>query len=301
MDYKKILTSMPSDQTITIWTYDVYSKEGFKFYKDCLGHLQDCTLIVSKITDSMRQKFETELPCVTLVNKENTHAKILVIPPDIVYLSSQNFGDNPDWFQYAVRIQDWGACQFYMGETADHKDGDSTNNIRQTGNSFADYTRQASNNYGKYIPDYSGISLSAVEAKLEYTVNWNQKFNGYFDRDFLICTYTLPDYGYCQRMIEKLLKQRNRVHFIANTKSEEPLRKLQQEFGKITFEVYSNFHAKMVLVSPVNAGRNGIVWLSSQNFGDSGWFEHLFRLKSATAYEYYLGKLEGFVDHKICW
>lgn len=300
MDYKEILTSVSPDRKVAIWTYNLFSREGFTFYKDCLSHLQNCELIVNKIDEPMRKKFDNELPNITLISKANTHAKILLIAPDIVYLASQNFGDNPDWFQYAVRIQDEEAYQFYSKDTAFYAGTTLTNNICQSrNNAVGALMTSTSDNNGNFSPDYSGISLNLVDGKLASTVNWNQKFNGVRGRDIIICTQTMPDMSYCKTIIGKLIRQDNRICIVAHQTSKGKLCKLQQEYKQITFETYSNFHAKMVLISPAKTNGEGIVWLSSQNFGDSGWYEHLLNLKSAKAYEYYLEKIRNFMGHDV--
>jgi len=300
MDYRKILANVPSDRKVTIWTYDLRSTQGIAFYRDCLGHLQNCELIVNKIDETLKKNFETELPNVTLKSKPQTHAKFVLIEPNIVYVASQNFGDNPDWFQHAACIQDEDVYKFYFDDSARHANTDLINNIRNSGSQVV-YTTTAMEkpNAGKYVPDYNGISLDLVESKLASTVNWNQKFNGDRGRNIILCTQTLPDLDYCKTIVKKLLKQGNRVCFIANHASIGKLNELKQECEEIAFETFSNFHAKMALVSPTGTKPGGTVWLSSQNFGSSGWFEHMIKLKHAKAYEYYLGKLEEFVGHKI--
>ena len=303
LDYKRILTEVMPSQEVTIYTYDLFFNCDVSFYKDSLGHLQNCKIVVNRVKEQKRKEFETALPNVKLTVKEDSHAKILLIAPDLVYLTSQNFSDAPDWFQYAVRIKDADAYRFYYNSVDYYARTGQTNNIPQSREKVATLSLSTESQHGNYMPDYDGISLTFVDSKLASVVNWRQKLTGNFGRNILICTQTIPDMHYCQETIKSLLSRGNRVYIIAQRKSGgklQELQKLSQMYpGQITCEVYDNLHAKMVLISPKDREKDGIVWLSSQNFGDSSWFEHTIRLKCKDAYEYYLNKLRDFTGHVL--
>ena len=58
-------------------------------------------------------------------------------------------------------------------------------------------------------------------------------------------------------------------------------------------------HAKIIMYSAENQSGTSTVWLSSQNFGNSGWFENLIMLKSNEAFEYYIQELEKYTGETL--
>ena len=79
-----------------------------------------------------------------------------------------------------------------------------------------------------------------------------------------IVTYSLPSLN----EIEEILDKRTiGVTIIANSKFEKKAMRIQDHYPDLKIILRPDVHAKMLLVAPE------IVWLSSANFGNSGWFE----------------------------
>lgn len=51
-------------------------------------------------------------------------------------------------------------------------------------------------------------------------------------------------------------------------------------------------HVKFILIENDSQNKQGYVWLSSQNFGTSDWFENTINLKSNSVVKYLLGQLD---------
>ena len=90
-------------------------------------------------------------------------------------------------------------------------------------------------------------------------------------------------------MLTKLFKQQNDVTIYANSIALPTLEKLRKQFPSLNFETRPNLHSKMVLVE------DNIVWISSQNFGTSTWFENTLNIKSKDAYYYFEAILKEFL------
>lgn len=299
LDYERILSRVDSNTYVKIYTYDLY--EEIEFYEACLRHLHKCDVIVngSRITQKKIDEFNAKLPNVNVIQKPDTHAKMILIEPEEVYLSSQNFS-RTDWFQHAVYIKDREAYSVYATNALSYENCNYTGNIKMNlSHENIKHTIQANDISGMYQPDYEGIILNEVEGKFAESVNWNQKLNNVRKRDMYICTHTLPDMKYIRQILNKLCKEGNRIRIIANSSSGDKLCELTKDYSDLTFYLFNNFHAKMVLFSPQNVGGKGTVWLSSQNFGASGYFENLVMFKSSQAYQYYVEKLEEFVGHEL--
>lgn len=269
------------------------------YFIRCLGSLKNCKIIVNRISQSRLAELSDLLPNIEFEVHDNTHAKMILIGPDKVYLSSQNFSI-PNWFQHSVYINDIDAYDAYLKILNQYIESNSPNNINMSLHpEFDGGFDISSNDSGRYSPDYSGITLSNIKGKYAYSVNWNQKVNSVSDRDFYICTQTLPDKSYIVTILKKLFENGNRVKIIANSVSETKLLELQRVYPQLSYSVFDNMHAKIVMYSAENQGGPSTVWLSSQNFGSSGWFENLIMLKSNEAFEYYLHTLEKYTGESI--
>ena len=293
LDYETVLSQVPSNSKVTICTYDVYGDDSF--FKRTLGHLQDCELIVNRIVPRDKEFFKCELPNVRVrvcEGEKGTHAKMILISPDTVYLSSQNFS-MADWFQHAVCIQDKDVYNHYYKCLQEYVNKGITGNILGQKKDVYDISLFQTNGLGNYKPDLWGIEELNVDVILAKSVNWNQKFNNVRDRHIVICTQTLPNMDYVRTMISKLLGENNKICIIAHYDAGFRLEALKNEFPSIKTYIYNNFHAKMVLIE------KDIVWLSSQNFGTSTWFENTIRIKNQKAYNYYVHKLEEFIGHGV--
>jgi len=128
------------------------------------------------------------------------------------------------------------------------------------------------------------------------------------------------------------LKRGNHITFVINAASARKLQKIRKELAEeleetfldevqqgkfflaamrleqiikngelFDIEVRTNVHAKVLLASKdqVNGGGEEVVWLSSQNFGSSGWFENMVGIYGAEAYNFYKEIFEDFLQTTI--
>lgn len=291
LDYKDILMNVAPDRKVTICTYSLYGAFAY-FYKPALQHLKDVDLIITKI-DAYKDMFVHDLPNVHIHETDRSHAKMLLIAPDEVYLSSQNFGE-ADWFQHAVHIKDAYAYNYYLSLVTGFIADGMTGNIAKY--TEGKWVKPGIGLEGNYTPDLIGSTYHSVRAKYMGSVNWNQKLNNVSDRSIIITTYTLPDTFYVKLMLDKLIKKNNYVTIIANSKVENQLQELSRELGGFKYHTFKNMHAKMILYNDFDLTKgDGTVLLSSQNFGTSGWFENLILIKEK-GYKYYYEKLHEFTN-----
>lgn len=108
-------------------TYGLYGT-FVDFYRPALSHLKDVDLIINNI-GGFKDLFVDNLKNVHIFETDKSHAKMLLIEPDEVYLSSQNFTCDLDWFQHAVHIKDANAYQFYLRNVTNFREKDWTGNI----------------------------------------------------------------------------------------------------------------------------------------------------------------------------
>lgn len=71
-------------------------------------------LVNSKFTEQAKL-IKKEFPEINIMLAENTHAKIVLISPDTVWLSSANFGKS-SWFENTVGIKNEHVYKFYQDE-----------------------------------------------------------------------------------------------------------------------------------------------------------------------------------------
>lgn len=118
------------------------------------------------------------------------------------------------------------------------------------------------------------------------TSSWGTRLTELYEttQDIKIITYSLPN----MRYIESLFKKRPcDISIICHTKFIHEAQHLKKVFPDILLAVNAKVHSKIVLVRP------DVIFVSSENFGKSGWHETTIRLESEDAYSYY--------THKIFW
>ncbi len=295
LDYKNILMNVNSNQKVTICTYNLFG-DFQTYYKPALQHLKDVDLVITRL-GKYRNNFDSELPNVHIHETDRSHAKMLLIAPDEVYLSSQNFGET-DWFQHAVHIKDKIAYEIYYTSLKLFVEKGMTGNIQKYSEGVWTSPGQAPS--GNYVPDLQGSTYNGVKGKYMGGSNWNQRLNNVASRNIIITTYTLPDMEKVRLMLDKLInKKHNQVTIIANSKVEKQLKELYKEFCDFEYFTFDNMHAKMILYNDFNLAKgDGTALLSSQNFGTSGWFENLILIKEH-GYKYYYEKLREYTNGKI--
>ena len=93
-----------------------------------------------------------------------------------------------------------------------------------------------------------------------------------------ISTFSLPDLPYAQKILEKRPRD---IFIVAHSIFYAKALAMKDAFPDIRIALRDNIHAKMVLAEPET------VWLSSANFGKSGWIEHGIGMHSPEAFEFY--------------
>lgn len=90
--------------------------------------------------------------------------------------------------------------------------------------------------------------------------------------------------------ITKILERRsNDVTILANEKFRFRAEQIKRRFPSVQIVLKPDTHAKMVLIEP------DTVWLSSENFGRSGWFEQAIGIHNADVYDFYYSKVLDYI------
>lgn len=287
IDFKKIFAEISSSTKIDIVTYSFHDDE---FVKNLLQNKKNVRVLLSNVpnqSDHYDNLIRGITPDSEVIQVDETHAKIILAYPNFVYLGSQNI-EQSDWFQTGVIIRDEVIYNYYLNIIDDLAKGKSLYNYSKKSSYYVlpNYTKQPYTPFKSSIPSKK---LSNIKVKFSKMLNWNQKFNGLRNRELIITTYTLPKLEYIRTILKKLFKQKNDVTIYANTMAQCTLEELKRQFPNLKYETRPNLHSKMVLV------KDNIVWLSSQNFGSSGWFENTLKIDSKEAYDYFEARLIEFL------
>lgn len=97
-----------------------------------------------------------------------------------------------------------------------------------------------------------------------------------------IITYSLPDMKYVQTQISRRPYD---IHIIAHQQFLDRAKRLQSIFPRIEIRTHEEVHSKVLLIEPHT------LWLSSANFGRSGWHESTIGIHSKEAHDYYVNKM----------
>jgi hypothetical protein len=93
--------------------------------------------------------------------------------------------------------------------------------------------------------------------------------------------------------MSKILDKRSSyVTIIYNSRFSQRGKALQRKYPKLRLIARPDVHAKIVLIEPET------VWLSSANFGRSGWFEHTIGIHSSAAYNFYMTEILEYLERK---
>lgn len=290
IDFLKIFKEISTSSKIDIVTYSFYDDE---FVKALFCDKINVRVLLSKVpkqsqhyTDLIREIVRDS----EVIQVEETHAKIVLADPDFIYLGSQNI-EQSDWFQTGVVIRDIGIYKYYLKIVDDLANGKLFYNFPHKSSGYVlPYRNNIS--YKPFKTSIPSKKLKNVIVKFSKQLNWNQKFNGVRNRNIIITTYTLPNLDYNRSILTKLFKQNNNVTIYANSIALQTLKKLKGEFPNLNYDTRPNLHSKMVLIE------DNIVWISSQNFGTSTWFENTLNIKSPDAYFYFEALLREFLLDK---
>jgi len=102
----------------------------------------------------------------------------------------------------------------------------------------------------------------------------------------VICTYSIPNLNYVFKIFDK---RSDNVVLIMNSKFEDIANKIRARYPAMRVITRKDVHAKLVLAEPQT------VWLSSANFGASGWFESTIGIHSKVAYDFYMEQLSQYL------
>lgn len=297
VDWDDIFSKI-TDQETTICTYGDPDNQYNPFFRKHLPHMKNLMLVLGCGPDKNKKSFfESKVralnPNIKLYLKWDTHAKVVLIAPDEVYISSQNVGIS-DWFQVTAYIKDKDMYKQYKENVDNYAlNGQITKLYRREKNKKSTGKTWVCPKKLNPLPTASHKIVRYVECKASHMYNWNQKFNNIKDRNFIISTYSLPNDDYLVRMIRKLLDYNNTVTLVANSKFKEAADSLKKEVNNknFTIELRPDLHAKMVLCS------NNSVWLGSHNFGDSTWFEEMIQfVRNKDVHDFYYNEFMKYMN-----
>lgn len=298
LDFDWILNHISSANEVDIITYSL-SRIDF------IDKLIKAGKTVKLITNPHSSTFDSaysQLEKLTLDKKliiqknDHIHSKWILADNDFVYTGSQNIA-NSNSFENIVMFHDSKIYQYYKDVfNAIFEDDlgpynikpNNYTNVESKPNKSDILTESNYDDNSIYTVDDVTVKFSAISM-----VNWNQKFNGYHNRNIIITTLSIPKFDYANEIIHKLVRQGNNVTIIANNIAEDKLKLLKEENPSIEYFIKPNIHAKLVLVG----GIHKIVWSSSQNFGSSTWTEDTINLKSDdnSIYDFFQKKLRVFL------
>ena len=226
----------------------------------------------------------------------NSHAKLLLIYPKIVYLSSQNIEFN-DLYQTSIRIEDSVAYEYYLNQFNEQWTEDNPKKEYYKNKSILNpkYTQKVCSFSGDLMNvNKTEVTLKNCDSKLATMKNWKTKLTGIRNSYVIITTQRMPHQEYVCECLDLLLKNNDTVTLIVNDKP-ELVQNYMELYPKITIYHCMNIHSKMLIHD------NQSVWLSSQNFGNSGedWFECAIQLRNEKACHFYKKRLEEFLNISI--
>lgn len=105
------------DKKVIICTYSLpnlaYSKRIFD------KRSSNVTLIVNEAFKDKAEELQNCYPDLVVRVKKDVHAKMVLIEPKTVWLSSANFGES-DWFEQTIGLHSEEAYQFYLNQIEEY-------------------------------------------------------------------------------------------------------------------------------------------------------------------------------------
>ncbi len=115
--------------------------------------------------------------------------------------------------------------------------------------------------------DGGGFAFGCNDIKLSFAAStWAMKLSQ-LPRQKGVCriiTYSLPDMSYVRTQFERRPYD---IWLVANAKFQRRAEEIKRAFPDIRVALHPEVHTKLLLIEP------GTIWLSSANFGSSGWHE----------------------------
>src|SRR6266702_8209912 len=133
-----------------------------------------------------------------------------------------------------------------------------------------------------YKTDGGGLALKCNDIKLCTGGSWATKLCGLNQGKqkgiVRIMTFSLPHMGYVKEQFERRPYD---IFLIAHSKFLGRAQRIKSTFPDIRVAVHDEMHSKLLLIEPQT------VYISSANFGNSGWHESSIGLHSQEAHEWY--------------
>lgn len=139
---------------------------------------------------------------------------------------------------------------------------------------------------GQFKTDSGGIALKANVKILTAASTWNTRLSQIARQAgaVLISTYSLPRLDYACKIFSK---RSSGTTLLVNSKFRSRAKEILDRFPDIEIYLKDDIHAKLVLIEPET------VYLGSDNFGSSKWFETTIGIKSKEAYKHYKKIMQG--------
>ena len=282
------------------WLDIINRNKGKKMHLCTYGNPdgQKMCYVISKIengqiiigTSESEQEWEI-MKLNNVIVRYDTHAKMLLISPDEVYLSSQNI-EYDNWYQTTVHIKDVNAYNHYLNQF--NAQWVAERRIKKwctkTSILSPEDTEKSNPFNGSLNETSESLVLNNCKCKLVAMKTWKTKLNSIKQSNIIITTQTLPNQKYVCECLNKLVENNNEVTLVVNAKP-KLVQKLKKIYPNIIIYHCANIHSKMLIHA------NKSVWLSSQNFGNSGedWFECAIQIRNKRACEFYREQLIKFL------
>ncbi len=132
-----------------------------------------------------------------------------------------------------------------------------------------------------YQTDAGGFAFACNDMKLFSSAStWATKLSQLYKQPGIvrIVTYSLPNVAYVWTQFERRPRD---IFLLANTRFLARAQDIKRMFPALRVAVHEEAHSKVLLIEPYT------VYLSSANFGKSGWHESSIGLHSREAHDWY--------------
>ena len=132
-----------------------------------------------------------------------------------------------------------------------------------------------------YRTDNGGLAFKCNDIKLYGSAStWATKLSQLHRQSGVvrIITYSLPDMDYVR---EQFKRRPHDIFLIAHDKFLQRARDIKRVYPNIRIALHQEVHSKILLIEPHT------IYISSANFGSSGWHESSIGLHSQIAHDWY--------------
>lgn len=96
-----------------------YSLPDLRYIAGILNKRSDVHLVMNSKFKDRAMRLKRRYPELRITMRNDLHAKMVLAEPDMVWLSSANFGRSR-WFEHTIGIHDRQAYEFYKGQLEDY-------------------------------------------------------------------------------------------------------------------------------------------------------------------------------------